>query len=232
VCARAWTEPHGTFGPVTDHLHYLVEEVSTWRSGRLETVAVNTRYLIGGHIIRQRWDLFQCDRDAMRARRVQAKTLADFRRKHPSFVQHWDAATFGQPRLKDYSAPPERCADLDLDGASSKLQSPLALAFYWVRWLPPGGQDVPVFLPGFKADKLVDLPITAAAWDGGTVCRAPLQYPALSQQPVSTGTAWTSSDEHVLQLAFDLHESRGSVRGLISHKVCQGALVVPPNAAQ
>jgi hypothetical protein len=89
-----------------------------------------------------------------------------------------------------------------------------------------------VFLPGFKANKLLDLPITAAAWDGGTVWRTPLRYPALSEQPVSTGTAWTSSDGHVLQLAFDLHEPRRSVRGMISHKVCQEALVVPPNAAQ
>ena len=27
-------------------IHYLVEEVSTWRSGELETVGVNTRYLL------------------------------------------------------------------------------------------------------------------------------------------------------------------------------------------
>jgi hypothetical protein len=28
------------------HIHYLLEEVSTWRSGALETVGVNTRYLL------------------------------------------------------------------------------------------------------------------------------------------------------------------------------------------
>src|SRR5947209_18602819 len=52
------------------HVHYLVEEISTWRAGELEAVAVNTRYLIGTRIIRQQWDTFQRDKDAMRAQRV------------------------------------------------------------------------------------------------------------------------------------------------------------------
>jgi hypothetical protein len=169
----------------------------------------------------------------MRANRVQAKTLADFRLKHPGFVRHWDPATFGQPWLNDYpAASPERRADLDLKGVSPKLRSPLALAFYWIRWLPPGGQDVPVFLPGFKADKLVDLPITAAPWAGGTLWRTPLRYPALSETPTSTATAWTSPDGHLLQLAFDLHEPRGSARGLIRQTGCEGSSVMPPNAAR
>jgi hypothetical protein len=217
------------------HVHYLVEEVSTWRAGELETVAVNTRYLIGAHVIRQQWDMFQRDRDTMRAYRVQAKTLADFRRKHPGFVRHWDPATFGQPWLDDYqAASPERRADLDLKGSPlpSKLRSPLAMAFYWVRWLPSGGQDVPVFLPGFKTKRLVDLPVTAAAWAGGTLWRAPLRYPALSKRPASTGTAWTSSDGHLLQLAFELHEPRGSARGLIKQTGCEGAPVAPAKAAR
>jgi hypothetical protein len=89
----------------------------------------------------------------LQAERVQAKTLSDFQRQHPGFVQHWDPATFGQPWLHDYpSAPPERRIDLDLHDTPSlsALRSPLALAFYWVRWLPQTRQDVPVFLPGFK----------------------------------------------------------------------------------
>ena len=65
------------------HIHYLLEEVSTWRAGELESVAVNSRYLIGDHIVRQQWDEFQRGTDGLQARRVQAKTLADFRRKHP-----------------------------------------------------------------------------------------------------------------------------------------------------
>src|ERR1700693_2956172 len=40
------------------HIHYLVEEVSTWRAGELESVAMNSRYLIGEHIVRQEWDDF------------------------------------------------------------------------------------------------------------------------------------------------------------------------------
>lgn len=215
------------------HVHYLVEEISTWRAGELAAVAVNTRYLVGSRIIRQQWDVFRRDNDAMLAQRVQAKTLADFRRRHPGFVRHWDPATFGQPWLDDYrAASPDRRADLDLSGApaSPKLRSPLALAFYWVRWLPPGGQDVAVFLPGFKGKRLVDLPITAAAWAGGTLWKVPVRYPALSERPVSTASAWTSRDRRLLQLAFDLHEPRGSARGLIRQEGCDGPPVVPAKA--
>ncbi len=203
------------------HIRYLVEEVSTWRSGELETVGVNTRYILGGHVVRQTWDLFKRDKDGMRGYRVQGKNRTDFQRSHPGFVQHWDPSTFGQPWLDDYAAAsPERRADLDLmtSPASSNLLSPLALAFYWVRWLPPGGQDEAVFLPGFKSDKLVDVPITAAAWNGGTVWRTPLRYSVLSEAPPSIATAWISADRHLLQLALDLHEPRGAGRGILSSK--------------
>jgi len=47
----------GTFEATTMfwlHIRYLIEEVSTWRNGELETVAVNSRYLVGDHIVRQR----------------------------------------------------------------------------------------------------------------------------------------------------------------------------------
>ena len=215
--------------------HYLVEEVSTWRSGQLETVGVNTRYLLGSHIVRQTWDLFKRDRDGMRGYRVQAKSRTDFQLRHPGFVQHWDPSTFGQPWLDDYlAASPERRADLDLTTSplSSNLLSPLALAFYWVRWLPPGGQDKAVFLPGFKADKLVDVPITAAAWNGGTVWRTPLRYSVLSKAPPSIATAWMLADRHLLQLALDLHEPRGAGSGTLTQEGCDGPPVVPNKAPQ
>jgi hypothetical protein len=211
-------------------IRYLVQEVSIWRAGELETVGVNTRYLVGGHIVRQLWDLFQREKDAMLAYRVQAKTLADFRRRHPDFVRHWDPSMFGQPWLDDYpSASPERRADLDLKNSPlpPKLLSPLALAFYWARWLPPGGDDVSVFLPGFKADNMVNVQITSGAWSGGTLLQTPLRYPALSKTPTSIARAWMSFDRHLLQLALDLHESRGAATGLMTQKDCQGAPVVP-----
>src|SRR5271166_5688449 len=71
-------------------IRYLVEEVSTWQTGELQGVAVNSRYLVGDHIVRQQWDDFQRGTNGLQAYRVQAKTLADFRSKHPGFVQHWD----------------------------------------------------------------------------------------------------------------------------------------------
>jgi hypothetical protein len=83
-------------------IHYLVDEISTWRTGEMEGVAVNTRYLVGDHVVRQQWDTFQPGPDGLQARRVQGKTLADFRLRHPGFVRHWDPATFGSPWLQDY----------------------------------------------------------------------------------------------------------------------------------
>jgi hypothetical protein len=217
------------------HIHYLAEEVSIWRSGELETVGVNTRYLLGNHIVRQTWDLFKRDRDGMRGYRVQAKSRTDFQRRHAGFVQHWDPSTFGQPWLDDYSAAsPERRADLDLtiSPVSSNLLSPLALAFYWVRWLPPGAQDKAVFLPGFKADKLVDVPMTATVWSGGTVWRTPLRYSVLSKAPPSIATAWMSADRRLLQLALDLHEPRGAGSGILTQEGCDGPPVVPSKTPQ
>jgi hypothetical protein len=213
------------------HIHYLVEEVSTWRSDEIESVAVNTRYLVGKHIIRQQWDDYQRGSDGLQAHRVQAKTLADFRRNHPGFARYWDPATFGRRWLDDYqSASPVRRADLDLKASPmpSGLRSPLALAFYWVRWLPRQGEDVPIFLPGFKADRLMEVSIAAVpSAAGGTMWRAPLHHSALSEMPASVARAWTSADGHLLQLAFEVQARQGSAQGQLGQEGCEGAPVVP-----
>jgi hypothetical protein len=212
------------------HIHYLVEEVSTWQADEMESVAVNTRYLVGDHIIRQQWDDFQRGPEGLQARRVQAKTLADFRRKYPGFVRHWDPATFGQHWLDDYqSASPERRADLDLKASPlpSGLRSPLAMAFYWVRWLPREGQDVRIFLPGFKSDQLVEVSIAAVPSAGSIMWQAPLRYSVLKERPSSMARAWTTADGHLLQLAFEVHEPRGSAQGQLHQEGCEGAPVVP-----
>jgi hypothetical protein len=206
---------------------YLVEEISTWRNEQMQNLAVNTRYLVGDHIIRQQWDSFQRSPDGLQAQRVQAKTLTDFRRRHPGFVQHWDPASFGSPWLQDYpAASPERRADLDLKGAPLPVgvSSPLAMAFYWIRWLPRGGHQVPVFLPGFKADKLVDVPIGPASADR---IQAVLRYPVLSKTPASTATAVTSPDGHLLQLAFEVHEPGETATGAVYNQGCEGNPVKP-----
>ena len=211
-------------------VHYLVEEVSNWRDGQLQGVAVNTRYLVGDHIVRQQWDNFQRGMDGLRAYRVQAKNLADFRRRHPGFIQHWDPATFGQPWLNDYpAASPERRADLDLRGAPlpAQLRSPLAMAFYWVRWLRPGSEVVPVFLPGFKADRLMELPIASSGSPSGTLWRASLHYPTLRDSPSSTAQAMISPDRHLLKISFELHTFQGSGIGLITQQGCEGNPVFP-----
>lgn len=212
------------------HIRYLIEEISTWRAGELERVAVNNRYFVDGHIVRQQWDDFHRGITGLQGYRLQGKSLTEFRRKYPGFALHWDPASFGRPWLDDYqSASPERRADLDLNGAPlpPRLSSPLALTFYWVRWLPRDGQAVSVFLPGIKGERLVELPIVPAAVRSGTAWQAPLHYPALNGQRPSTATAWTSADQHLLQLAFDLHSARGSAQGLIRQQGCEGSPVAP-----
>jgi hypothetical protein len=212
-------------------VHYLLEEISTWRSGQLENVAVNSRYLLGHRIVRQQWDQFRRAADGMQAERVQAKTLPDFQQRHPGFVQHWDPATFGEPWLRDYpSARPERRIDLDLHGTPlpPALRSPLALAFYWVRWLPLTGEDVPVFLPGFKADRLVEVPVAPATSAEGPVWRTVLHYPSLSERYPSTASAMVSQDHHLLRITFELHTVYGSGRGEIVRQDCIGSPAAGP----
>ena len=145
---------------------------------------------------------------------MQAKTLDDLRRMHPHFVQHWDPVTFGRPWLQDYTvAPPERRADLDLASPPDGVRSPLALAFYWIRWLPNGGADVPVFLPGWKKDKVMDVRFDASVSPAGTVWHVPLHHPSLTSDQPSSATVLTSTDHHLMRLSFDLHGPAGRRAG-------------------
>ena len=210
-------------------IRYQVQELSTWRAGELRSLAVNNRYSAGDHLVRQQWDEFERGVDGVRAWRVQAKTHDELARASPGFVRHWDPVTFGADWLADYRlASPERRPDLDLAGPPpAGLRTPLAMIFYWVRWLPPESQNVPVFMPGFKAEHLVRLPIASEPWAGGLVRHTPLRYPALKDRPPSTATAWTSFDGHLLQLAFEFHTWSGSARGLIRQQRCDGAAASP-----
>jgi hypothetical protein len=184
------------------HIRYLMQEVSTWKSDQLQSVATNSRYFVDGHIVRQIWDLFERGTDGLEAYRLLGKTLDEFRRKYPAFVRHWDAANFSQPWIHDYRlAGAERRPDLDLPASSvgPGLRSPLALAFYWSRWISRNGQAATVFLPGFKKDKRLDLTINAAesSRDGQQVWQTSIRYPALNSAHASTAKAWVSTDRHL-----------------------------------
>ncbi|MBV8457199.1 MAG: hypothetical protein JO122_11360 [Acetobacteraceae bacterium] len=204
------------------HVHYLTQEITTWRSGRLEMVAVNNRYLIGNRVSRQQWDVFQRRDGGFEAYRIEGKTLTEFRRQFPYFAQYWNPATFGQPWLGDFQrASPQRRRDLDLKQAhpSSALQAPLALAFYWDRWLPWGTVDIPVFLPGFKHDRVAELTVATQGADTRT---ASVLYPALSRTRLSMVTAWQSPGRQVTQLALDLSTRGQTAEGIIRQQGCQG----------
>jgi hypothetical protein len=209
------------------HIRYLMQEVSTWKSDQLQSVAANSRYLVGGHIVRQVWDLFDRGTDGLEAYRLQGKTLDDVRRKYPAFVRHWEPASFGQPWIQDYRlAGAERRPDLDLPVSSmgTDLRSPLALAFYWSRWIPRSGQAATVFLPGFKKDKRLDLTIGAAepSHDGQQVWQTSIRYPALGLAHASTAKAWISTDRHLLQLAGSVQSGSYTGDGVIRLEGCDG----------
>jgi hypothetical protein len=168
----------------------------------------------------------------MTAWRAQAKTLPDFQLKHPGFVQHWDLASFGEPWLADYpAARPERRADLDLgaDAMSPALGTPLALAFHWVRWAGPESPTVPVFLPGFKHDKRVDIRTVSLGVEAGGLLhlRAEVHYPGLSKTEPSTGDAWISADHRLVRAAFDARSDRGNAQGALRLETCMGDPLMP-----
>ena len=212
-------------------VRYLLEELATFRSGEVQTVAVNARAVVNGAPRRQQWDLFVRTPGGLAAQRVQAKSLESFRSRHPGFVAQWDLAAFGTPWLPRYAAaPPDRRADLDLPAANlaAGLRPSFALAFYWSRWLPRGGLAVPVFLPGFKHDALAEAAFGAATPSGGgRAWRATLSHPGLVSRAPSTAIASVSPNGDLDTLAFDLHSAAGSASGAIHRDGCEGAAVPP-----
>ena len=210
-------------------VRYLGEEISAWRSGALQSLAVNQRTIVGGSIKRQQWDVFTRNGERLEAHRVQAKRLADFRVRHAGFVQHWAPASFGQPWVQDYrAASPERRPDLDLPAADAQTRSPLALAFYWSRFLPPSGGVAPVILPGFKRDVRTELRFgPAVQGDGWLRWSAPMRHPGLESSPVSLAAAWVSPQDYLLQLGLEVHNPLASGQALIRAEGCQGVQIRP-----
>lgn len=187
------------------HIRYLEEELSQWRAGQLQSVAVNTRYIADGFIVRQLWDVYTADGHGLTAYRLEGSP-AQIRKNHPGFIGHWDPAMFGVPWLKDFwSSHPDRRPGLDLPAAlmRSDIRVPLALTFYWSRWPPPDARTFDVFLPGFKKDKIADLVVQPdrASGAGWRQWRITVRYPGLSLSHPSTATAQVSTDGHLVQLA-------------------------------
>ena len=212
-------------------LRVLWEEISTWRRGELQSLGVNGRTVVDGEARKQQWDVFLRDGAGLRAFRVQAKRLADFQQRHPGFVRHWNPSSFGQPWLQDYTAaPPARRPDLDLPRVdlAPGLRTPLALAFYWSRFLRDDGGTAAVFLPGFKHDARTQLAFgPAIEGQGWRRWQSQLEHPGLDRRPPSIAAAWVSPDGYLLQLGFDVHASLGSGQAIIRSLGCQGVQIRP-----
>lgn len=214
------------------HLVYMMEEISTWKAGQLRLLAVNTRYLVAGRIIRQLWDVFQPSPHGLAAYRIQAKTRDTLQREHPAFIRHFDPTGFGQPWIDDFwTAKPERRADLDLPASAigPNLRPPLALAFHWIRHMPPGGQSVTVFLPGFKKDKTATLNIAPSGLpgDGWQRWDTSVHHPALDRTRPSSASAWVSTDGRLLQLDGTVRTRNRTGSGVIRQQTCEETAASP-----
>ena len=191
---------------------YLGQEISTWsvgkgRSGALQSVAVNQRSLVDGNIKRQQWDVFTRNGPRLEGYRIQAKYLDDLQQRYPGFVRHWAPASFGQSWLPDFPrAGAERRPDLDLP--ASDVQTPLAFAFFWTRFLPLDGGRASLVLPSFKRDKEVSISVGPAIAGGGwNRWSTTLRHPALETRPASNAAVWISPDHRLLQIGFDIQTS-------------------------
>ena len=206
---------------------YWIEEIGEWRNGDMVSVAVNNRYEFSGRILRQNWDVFDSGEKGFMARRVQGKTEADFQLQHPGFLSHWDPSSFGLPWLQDFQrAQPERRADLDLPRVQvvPGLSTPLALAFYWLRWTPTGARSVPIFLPGFKRDARVDVSVAYVGSEEDRLnhFRATVRHPQLSEAQASTGDAWVTRDHHLTKIVVDAHGEHRTAHGEFHLERCEG----------
>lgn len=215
---------------MTDY-RYLGQEITIWSVGEgqraaLRSVAANQRSLADGRVKRQQWDVFIRNGAWLGAYRAGAKSLADFQQHHPGFVSHWPPGRFGQPWLADFPrAGAARRPDLDLPAAGD-VQAPLALAFYWSRFLPPGGGAALVVLPGFKRDKQVPVSFGPATSNTGWQrWSTTLVHPALASRPASIATAWVSPDHHLLQLGLDIHMGWAAGQAVLHAEGCQGVQI-------
>ena len=198
-------------------VQFLAEEITTWEAGVLRSIAVNSRFVSGGSIRRQQWDVFVPGPAGLQASRVQSKRAAEFQRRHPGFAAQWELARFGQPWTREFpAAVPERRPDLDLPNPAATVRTPFALAFHWSRRLPPGDSTIPVFLPGWKRDALVDERVTHS----GTAWRLAVQHPALGVGP-SWIEATIGPGRTLARLRFDVRSPLGDGEGWMAPTGCR-----------
>lgn len=191
-------------------VQFLAQELSTYRNGTLQSVAINGRWSSGGTLRRQYWDVFTPSYTGLIAQRIQVKRESDLERRHPSFAPYWNPATFAQPWLPTFNiAAPDRRPDLDLPTAQIPpgLKPPLALALYWSR--QPLAPTIPIFLPGWKHDAR----LTGTTTHTGQTTRLTLPHPALS--PASF--IETTQNPHALHLQAETTAGDGEATLIQTH---------------
>lgn len=208
------------------HIQHLLQETSTWKGGQLQSVAINTRDMLGNRPTRQQWDIFQLTPHGFVAHRIEGKNGKEFSHKFPLFAAHWTPASFGAPWEQDFwRAGAERRPDLDLPATQvfPSLTPPLALAFYWLPHLVRTDQTVPVFLAGFKHDKVIAVVLQDTPAPSGMVWQTAVRYPGLSDNDPSIVRGLVGADGQIEQLAVRVHRSGQSAQGSLRALGCGGS---------
>jgi hypothetical protein len=209
-------------------IRYLVEEVSDWHDGVLQSVGLNVRYFVNGRIVKQQWDLFERQGMGFAAWRVQAKSARILAAEHGELLRLWDPAGFGLPWVAQYRAGhPERRPDLDLHPgeAPPDLTTPFAEAFYRVRREPPHAARVALFLPGNKKEPRpnVAVPAPTPAPGGARVWHVPLGDEKLGMAAESTAAVTVAPDSTLQAIGFHLASGMYTAEGAIRLEGCAGS---------
>ena len=203
----------------------LSQEIGTYRDGELESVGVDHRYSVEGSIRRELWGLFDRTPDGMRGARIVSTSLADLQKKHPGFSGHWPPETFDLPWRADFGRVRGAPGGPGPAGGADHSRFGLAVAAgVLLGAVGRRGALAPVFLPGFKRDKRVDVRVTPLGFepDGTLHLRSSVRYPALSETQVSTGDAWITPDHHLARVTFDARSDQGSAVGDVRLEGCEG----------
>jgi len=150
--------------------------------------------------------------------RVQAKTLDDFKVRHPGFVRHWDPASFWaamvaglRGRATRTARRPRSTPDRDARPTSG---TPLPLAFFWSAGRGACANH-PGVSAGFKQDERADIRVVSRGRDANGLLHlhSAVRSPQLSETEASTGDAWISADHHLVRVTFDARGERGNAQG-------------------
>ena len=201
-------------------IDYWMEELTTWSSGELQTAATNTRYMVNDEIKRQSWKAFTKNNNMFEGYKIESKHPDQFKSRYPLLATIWELSSFGKSWLPQfYPSSPDRRSDYDV-AVEPGLQTPLAFAFYYLRFLQNAAQ-VPVFVVGEEREKRVDLVLNSPEQLNGTkVWRVPFRAGPLKTADNKPARAEIGPDQQLHRLKLSMVHTMGSAEGELISEGC------------